>query len=111
MCLFDWCRLARVSRKISVTDEENLRAVDDSTLNENSDDLQDNEFTIDSIESSDHIGNHIQSDNEDELTAAQTYRQKLKMFIDGHPLCTVKGVHCVQDDKMIVPCFAGGTLP
>ena len=104
LSLFDWCRLARVSRKVSVAEEVNIRAGDESTLVEHSADLQ-----------QDNIDTEI-DDNVDECEqiaepASLIYRQKLKTFVEGHPLRAVKGVHCVRDDKTIVPCFAGGTLP
>ena len=85
MCLYDWARLSRVRRKMSMAEEADLQAEDDSSVDP--------------------------ADVSDESDCDGNTNVTLRSFLPGHPLSKIRGVHCVQNDPLLVACFMGGSLP
>ena len=104
MCLYDWIRLARVGRKLSMKQEAERAA---TALDGPDAELQvpDDDRPEDHLEDSD-----VEGDVEiNELVTSS--RKQMQSFLSGHPLVNIRGVHCVRENALIVACLMGGSLP
>ena len=103
MSLYDWIRLARVGRKLSMKAEaeraQTALDVADSEIEGPEDDCPQDRLE--------------DADGDDDITEPTTSSsgKRLHSFLSGHPLVKIRGVHCVREDASIVACLMGGSLP